>query len=93
MATLADGTIAGSVLTMNQAVKNFKDNTGASLTETVAMASANPARELGLPAGIIAPGKWADLVIFDKDIKICRTIVNGQVVYDRLTDGGLESLL
>ena len=92
-ATLADGTIAGSVLTMNQAVKNFKDNTGASLAETVAMASANPARELGLPAGAIVPGKWADLVIFDKDITICRTIVNGQVVYDRLADGGLESLL
>jgi N-acetylglucosamine-6-phosphate deacetylase len=78
-ATLADGTIAGSVLTMNQALRNFKANTGASLTEVVAMATLNPARELGLDKilGTLEVGKAADLTIFDENFQIKQTFING----------------
>ena len=83
VARLADGTIAGSVLTMDQAVKRFWENTGANLAEVVAMASANPARELGLfgERGSIDVGKNADFVIFDENVSVFATIVKGKKVY------------
>ena len=83
IARLADGTIAGSVLTMNEAVRRFRDNTRADLPAVIAMASANPARELGIygERGSIAVGKRADLTIFDADLTIFKTIVKGKMVY------------
>ena len=47
-ARLADGTLAGSVLTMNQAVKNMKDFLGISLIDAVRLATENPAKNLSL---------------------------------------------
>ena len=78
-ATLADGTIAGSVLTMNMAVHNFLTNTGASLPEVINMVTLNPAKELGLSSslGSLEPGKYADLTIFDEAFQIKQTFVNG----------------
>lgn len=82
-ARLADGTLAGSVLTMDRAVRNFWKNTEAPLHEVIAMVTENPARELGLweELGSLDTGKLADLVIFDDDIHIRRTIVGGKTVY------------
>ena len=78
-ATLADGTIAGSVLTMNMAVHNFLTNTGASLPEVINMVTLNPAKELGLSSslGSLEAGKYADLTIFDEAFQIKQTFVNG----------------
>lgn len=85
VARLADGTIAGSVLTMDQAIKRFWDNTGANLAEVVGMASANPAKELGIfdECGSIDIGKNADLVIFDQNLTVFTTMVKGKKVYTR----------
>jgi len=61
---LADGTLAGSVLTMDSAVSNVVHRSGVSLADAVQAASANPARLLGLAdRGAITPGRRADLVM------------------------------
>jgi N-acetylglucosamine-6-phosphate deacetylase len=79
-ARLSDGHLAGSVLTMNRALKNIIANTGIPLWEAIAMASLNPAKELGLDRkGRIEPGADADLVLFDPDFNIRTTIVAGQL--------------
>ena len=83
-ARLADGTLAGSVATMNECVKNFMDVTGAPLPEVIAMATQNPARELGLynDYGSIEVGKRADFVLFDDELNILATIINGKKIYE-----------
>ncbi|MBR1885641.1 MAG: N-acetylglucosamine-6-phosphate deacetylase [Schwartzia sp.] len=84
-ATLADGTIAGSVLTMDRAVKNFAENTCCGLPAAVACATKNAAASLGLygELGSLAPGKRADFTIFDEDVQIQKTIVDGNLMYQK----------
>ncbi len=84
-ARLVDGTLAGSTLTMEIAVRNFMDATGCSLPEAVRAASFNPARLLGIDnhKGSIEVGKDADLVIFDSDFNVHYTVINGEVMYSR----------
>ncbi|MGQ9700084.1 MAG: N-acetylglucosamine-6-phosphate deacetylase [Candidatus Bipolaricaulaceae bacterium] len=83
---LSDGTLAGSTLTMDRAVKNFMEFTGCSLPEAVRCATLNPARLLGLDRrkGSLAVGKDADLVIFDEDLTVHYTILAGKIVYARM---------
>ncbi|HDI11393.1 MAG TPA: N-acetylglucosamine-6-phosphate deacetylase [Candidatus Acetothermia bacterium] len=85
VARLPDGTLAGSTLTMDRAVKNFMEFTGCSLPEAVRCASLNPARLLGIDdrKGSLEVGKDADLVIFDEDLTVHYTILGGEVVYER----------
>jgi N-acetylglucosamine-6-phosphate deacetylase len=85
IATLEDGTIAGSVLTMDRAIMNFLTNTGALLTDVIAMVTVNPAKELGLykQLGSISPGKKADMVIFDNKINIKTTFIKGVQVFQK----------
>lgn len=82
---LADGTIWGSLLTMNRAVVNASKISACSLLEAVKMASLNSARLLGIAdrKGSLEPGKDADILIADSDMNICRTIVEGNTVYVR----------
>lgn len=82
---LRDGTLAGTTLTMNQAVKNFREFTGCSLPEAVRGATLNPARllEMAERKGSLSPGKDADLVVFDEDLNVHYTILSGEVVYAR----------
>jgi N-acetylglucosamine-6-phosphate deacetylase len=84
-AQLGDGTLAGSTLTMDRAVKNFMDATGCSLPEAVQAASLNPARLLGIAdrKGSLELGKDADIIIFDKDLNIHYTVIGGALVYSR----------
>lgn len=79
-ATLADGTIAGSVATMNRCLRLFLENTGASVADAVAMVTKNPAEDLGIygERGSLTPGKRADITIFDEQIAVYDTIIGGQ---------------
>ena len=82
-ARLADGTIAGSVVTMNRALKNFRENTGATVPEVVRMVTENQAQELGLfeKIGSLSPGAAADITVFDENFTILYTFVDGLEVY------------
>lgn len=84
-ARLADGTLAGSTLTMNQAVQNFMEFTGCSLPAAVKTASLNPARLLAIDErkGSLEEGKDADIVIFDECFSIHYTIIGGKIVYSQ----------
>lgn len=83
LATLKDGTIAGSVATMNRCVKIFWENTGAELPQIIEMVTKTPATELGLygELGSLERGKRADIVIFDEEVSIKTTIIGGKVYY------------
>jgi N-acetylglucosamine-6-phosphate deacetylase len=82
-ARLEDGTIAGSLLTLNRGIKNFMNNTNAPIWQAVNMASLNPARILGVEnrKGSIEKGKDADLVLLDNDLDVRMTFVKGRIVY------------
>ncbi len=81
---LEDGTIAGSVLKLNDAVKNVLANTDLPIYEVVAAASLNPANAIGMgdTKGSIAPGKDADLIITDMNFDIKKTIMQGEIRYE-----------
>ncbi|WP_100404339.1 N-acetylglucosamine-6-phosphate deacetylase [Bacillus solitudinis] len=82
-ALLQDGTLAGSILTMNQAVKNMISFTGCTLEEITVMASKNPAKQIGVwnQKGSISVGKEADMVILDKDFNIVLTLCKGKISF------------
>lgn len=81
---LTDGTIAGSILAMNKAVRNFKTYTGVPIYKVVAAASLNPAKVIGEDRmrGSVKVGKFADFVIADEDINIQKTIIHGEICYE-----------
>ena len=80
---LEDGTLAGSTLTLNRAVKNMVEKVGVSLCDAVLMASYNPAKQIGEAGrkGSIDIGKDADLVIFDNEVNVKTVLVGGKIVY------------
>jgi len=80
---LADGTLAGSVLSMDRAVANVQRFAGVSLEQAVEMATLSPARAAGCDRakGSLAPGKDADLVLFDAAVNVSLTMVGGEVVW------------
>ena len=81
---LEDGTIAGSVLKLNNAVKNVFKNTDLPLYTVVAAASLNPANAIGMgdTKGSIKAGKDADLIITDMNFDIKKTIIKGEIRYE-----------
>ena len=85
-AVLADGTIAGSVLTMDRAFQMLVNRVGVSLLDAATVCATTPARELGLVGyGVIAPDAAADLVVLDARLTVVQTYVAGQLVYARNT--------
>ncbi|WP_216827356.1 N-acetylglucosamine-6-phosphate deacetylase [Alkalihalobacterium elongatum] len=82
-AKLADGTLAGSVLKMIDAIKNIRQMTGAAIEDLIKMASYNPAKQLNLDnrKGSLNIGKDADILLVDDDLNIHYTICQGQIVY------------
>lgn len=84
-ARLENGTLAGSVLLMNVAVKNVVEKVGVPFIDAIDMATINPARNLGVDKemGSIALGKKANLTVLDKDFSVVMTIREGNVVYKR----------
>jgi N-acetylglucosamine-6-phosphate deacetylase len=78
---LADGTLAGSALTMDQAIRNVVNAAGIPWEDAVAAATTTPARVLGLTdRGVIEPGRRADLVLLDRDLVIRGVWVGGERV-------------
>ncbi|GAA0472376.1 N-acetylglucosamine-6-phosphate deacetylase [Alkalibacillus silvisoli] len=83
-AKLSDGTLAGSVLTMDQAVKRMLDLCDASFYDLIQMASVNPAKQYDLweRKGSIALGKDADFLLVDDSFQIDQTYCKGVVSYE-----------
>lgn len=80
---MADGTIAGSVLNLNDAVFNLYDNSELEIYEAVACASLNPAKALGEDGeiGSLEEGKRADIIIADEKFAVSMTILGGEIRY------------
>jgi N-acetylglucosamine-6-phosphate deacetylase len=83
-AELRDGTIAGSVLTMDRAFQTLVAQVGLSVVDAATICSTSPARELGLIGhGMLMPDAVADLVILDPQFSVVQTYLAGQLVYAR----------
>ena len=82
-ARLADGTLAGSILELDQALRNLIDITGCPLSEALETMTTTPAGLLGLEGerGRIAPGLAADMVLLSSSLKVDATIAAGEVVF------------
>jgi len=82
-ARLADGTLAGSILSLDQALRNLIRLTGCTLADALATVTTTPARSLGLDheRGRIAPGYVADLVLLSPELEVRGTVVRGELVY------------
>jgi N-acetylglucosamine-6-phosphate deacetylase len=80
---LADGTLAGSCLTLDQAVRNVAKFTRRCLPECIRMATLTPARSIGVAGrkGSLETGKDADVVLLTSDLQVHTTIVMGKVAY------------
>lgn len=81
LATLEDGTIAGSVAKMNDVLRNFCANTRLDVAAGVELATKNPAVELNIydERGSLEVGKAADITVFDDAFNIKKTFVNGSL--------------
>jgi N-acetylglucosamine-6-phosphate deacetylase len=77
---LADGTLAGSTLTMDQALRNLV-GLGLPLAEASHRTSTLAAEHLGLAdRGRLAPGAWADVVVLDRDLQLTGVVVEGESI-------------
>ena len=81
---LPDGTLAGSILTMDRAVANVMRFADLTVPEAVEMATLTPARVIGLDRtrGSLAAGKAADLVLFDDNVQVSLTMIDGRVAWE-----------
>ena len=78
-AQLEDGTMAGSIITMDQAFRMLLNEAGLSIEAAVRMCSTTPADQLGLPSqGRLAVGAVADLVVLDAGLQVVQTWVGGR---------------
>lgn len=83
-ARIKSGSLAGSILTLDRAVRNVYSNSDYPLNEVVKMASYNGAKHCKVEdrKGLIKEGYDADLIIFDEDINIKKVIINGKLVHE-----------
>ncbi|MDW7617158.1 N-acetylglucosamine-6-phosphate deacetylase [Peribacillus simplex] len=84
-ATLSDGTLAGSILKMNDAIKNTMEYTGCSMTDIIKMTAENPAKQLRIfdRKGSIQVGKDADLVILNDRLDVEMTFCRGNLAFKK----------
>jgi N-acetylglucosamine-6-phosphate deacetylase len=80
--------LAGSTLTMDEALRRAVRDSGLPIEEAAAAAATNPARVLGLEdrLGSIAPGRRADLVVLDDEFAVCRVMAAGAWVSEEVDD-------
>ena len=80
---MADGTIAGSVLKMNEAVRNYREYAHIPMYEAVRAGSLNAAESAGIAEdrGSLTPGRQADIILMDDSCRVLRTIVRGRTVF------------
>lgn len=82
--TLSNGRLAGSTITLDKSIKYAVKNCNIPLEDAVYMATQSPLNALGhnsLKKGRLREGYEADLVIFDEDLDVARTIIAGKLVY------------
>ena len=83
-AYLDDGTLAGSVLTMDRAFALLVSVMGLSVVDAAIVCSTTPARALGLQGfGVIAPGAVADLAVLGRDLTVTQTWIAGELAFGR----------
>ncbi len=83
-AYLDDGTLAGSVLTMDRAFALLISRMGLSLVDAAAVCSTTPARAMGLRGfGVIAAGMAADLAVLSADLTVTQTWIGGELAFGR----------
>ncbi len=88
-ALLPNGTLAGSTATMDTCVRNMVEQVGVPFADAVWMATYNPAKVIGADnsIGSLAPGKKANITVFDKNMNIKMTFINGNLMYEEKTNG------
>jgi N-acetylglucosamine-6-phosphate deacetylase len=76
-----EGKLAGSVLTLDRAIRNVMDLAGWKLQRAVKLATLNPAKLLGISdqRGMLAPGRRADMVVLTMQGKVAHTILAGEL--------------
>ncbi|MCC2674772.1 MAG: nagA [Ramlibacter sp.] len=78
---LADGTLAGSTLTMDRALRNLVDVIGVPLADAVRRVSTHAADFLGAgDRGRLAEGAWADIAVLDRDLRVQEVFVEGGAI-------------
>ena len=83
-ARLPSGTLAGSLLRMDTAVRNLINFTGCTLAEALPTVTRTPADLLGLPhKGRLAPNCDADLLLLTPDLQVHTTFIGGKIVYQK----------
>ncbi|HMO54401.1 MAG TPA: amidohydrolase family protein, partial [Tepidiformaceae bacterium] len=82
-AAKADGTIVGSVATMDQHFRNVIEYLDVDISTAFRLCSTNPARVAGVPErkGQLERGFDADLVLFDAQLSVRATVCRGELVY------------
>ncbi len=80
---MKEQSFAGSVITMNTAVKNMVKVVGLPIYDAVRMATEIPAKIMGIAdkKGTLSQGKDADIIVFDKDFNILIAMVEGEILY------------
>jgi N-acetylglucosamine-6-phosphate deacetylase len=83
---LTDGTLAGSTLTMDEAVRHALRVTGLPIADVAACAATTPAGLLGIAdrVGSLSPGKVADLVVFDHDLAVRAVLAGGHLIHGEI---------
>jgi N-acetylglucosamine-6-phosphate deacetylase len=83
-AYLDDGTLAGSVLTMDRAFGKLVSTMGLSLVDAATICATTPSRALGLQGfGVVAPGAMADLAVLGPDLTVTQTWISGELAFSR----------
>lgn len=84
-ARLENGALAGSILKMNDAIKNLVLSCGVKFTDAIDFATVNPAKNLGVfdSIGSIEVGKNANFAVLDEEFNVCLTVREGIVIYKK----------
>ncbi len=83
VALLEDRTLAGSTLKYDQGMRNMLEIVDCTLSELTKLTSINQSKDLGLTTGQIIEGYEADFVVLNHNLVVEKTIINGQVIYER----------